>query len=324
MERLRVAIIEDEPEARLRFERILGAEPWLMLCGSAADAAGGRALIERDAADLYLVDLGLPDGDGRDLIRLATRCRPDIDMLVVTVFGDDAHVITAIEAGATGYLLKDSEPQQVLDWIRTLRSGGSPLNPVIARRLLQRFRQMADGPAPPPGSEVGGDPGGHGGQGGAARRDGHNGHEGARWPDDRVPGRAAATGDGRAADRAIWTGPLGGTGHGDSRPGPLADDRGGGPVGTARFPGRLAYRDGRREAFEPSGEPNPLSGRETEILRLLAKGLSYAEIGELLGISAHTVTQHIKKIYRKLSVHSRGEAVFEATQMGILKVPMGR
>jgi len=233
MERLRVAIIEDEPEFRLRFERILGAESWIELCGSAADAAGGRALIERDAADLYLVDLGLPDGDGRDLIRMATQHRPDVDMLVVTVFGDDAHVIAAIEAGATGYLLKDTEPRQVLDWIRTLRSGGSPLNPVIARRLLQRFRAAAGGP------------------GGA----------GARGAD------------------------------GEAQPGPYAD----------------------------ADEPNPLSARETEILRLLAKGLSYAEIGDLLGISAHTVTQHIKKIYRKLSVHSRGEAVFEATQMGILK-----
>jgi DNA-binding NarL/FixJ family response regulator len=225
VQRLRVAIIEDEPEFRLRFERILAAEPWLELVGSAADFAQGRALVEAQAADLYLVDLGLPDGDGRDLIRLATRDRADVDVLVVTVFGDDAHVLAAIEAGATGYLLKDSEPRQVVDWIRTLRAGGSPLNPVIARRLLQRFR-------------------------------------------------------------------------------------GGVPAGR-----------------EPPPQPaapavvNPLSARETEILQLLAKGLSYAEIGELLGISAHTVTQHIKKIYRKLSVHSRGEAVFEATQMGILRAP---
>jgi DNA-binding NarL/FixJ family response regulator len=226
LQRLKVAIVEDEPEFRLRFERILSAEPWLDLAGSAADAAGGRALIERDVADLYLIDLGLPDGDGRELIRLATRRRPDVDVLVVTVFGDDAHVLAAIEAGATGYLLKDSEPRQVVDWIRTLRAGGSPLNPVIARRLLQRFRASH--------------------------------HE--------TPARQ-----------------------------PSAPD-----------------------------VVNPLSTREGEILQLLAKGLSYAEIGDLLGISAHTVTQHIKKIYRKLSVHSRGEAVFEATQMGLLRVPPTR
>lgn len=62
----------------------------------------------------------------------------------------------------------------------------------------------------------------------------------------------------------------------------------------------------------------PLSGRETEILTLLAKGISFSEIGDILSISPHTVTAHIKKIYRKLQVHSRGEAVYEATIMGLL------
>ena len=57
----------------------------------------------------------------------------------------------------------------------------------------------------------------------------------------------------------------------------------------------------------------------TEILKLIAKGLSFAEVGGALGISSHTIVAHVKKIYRKLSVHSRGEAVFEATQLGILK-----
>jgi DNA-binding CsgD family transcriptional regulator len=68
-----------------------------------------------------------------------------------------------------------------------------------------------------------------------------------------------------------------------------------------------------------SSDNNPLSARETEILQLLAKGMSFNEIGEILGISPHTVTAHIKKIYRKLAVHSRGEAVYEASQMGLLK-----
>jgi DNA-binding NarL/FixJ family response regulator len=72
-------------------------------------------------------------------------------------------------------------------------------------------------------------------------------------------------------------------------------------------------------ARAPQPESNPLSTRETEILQLLAKGMSFNEIGEILGISPHTVTAHIKKIYRKLAVHSRGEAVYEATQMGLLR-----
>ena len=63
---------------------------------------------------------------------------------------------------------------------------------------------------------------------------------------------------------------------------------------------------------------SPLTERETEILRLTAKGLSFDTIGELIGISPHTVVAHVKKIYRKLAVHSRGEAVYEASQMGLL------
>ncbi len=67
-----------------------------------------------------------------------------------------------------------------------------------------------------------------------------------------------------------------------------------------------------------SGDVMPLSQRESEILSLIAKGISFSEIGSILSISPHTVTAHIKKIYRKLQVHSRGEAVYEATCLGIL------
>jgi DNA-binding CsgD family transcriptional regulator len=67
-----------------------------------------------------------------------------------------------------------------------------------------------------------------------------------------------------------------------------------------------------------SPSPSLLSERETEVLRTVAKGLSFAAIAEVLGISPHTVVTHVKKIYRKLSVHSRGEAVFEASQLGLL------
>ena len=73
-----------------------------------------------------------------------------------------------------------------------------------------------------------------------------------------------------------------------------------------------------RAKKKDSTEIAPLSQREAEILALLAKGISFADIGDILSISPHTVTAHIKKIYRKLQVHSRGEAVYEAACMGIL------
>lgn len=75
-------------------------------------------------------------------------------------------------------------------------------------------------------------------------------------------------------------------------------------------------KDGTRVVPSPN---NPLSPRESEILELLAKGMSFSEISKVLQISCHTVTAHIKKIYRKLQVHSRGEAVYEASQLGILE-----
>lgn len=218
-----VLIVEDEPEFRMRFTQIVESEPTLELVGVAANKREAQELIDRSKFDVMLIDLGLPDGNGTDLIRQVSAKRPDVDIMVVTVFGDEQHVVSAIEAGATGYILKDSTAADVVSCIRLLRAGGSPVSPVVARSVLRAIRNRMGG------------------------------------------------------------------GAGNTRPG------------------------------GPSPDNNPLSARETEILQLLAKGMSFNEIGEILGISPHTVTAHIKKIYRKLAVHSRGEAVYEATQMGLLR-----
>jgi DNA-binding NarL/FixJ family response regulator len=211
-------VIEDEPEFRRRFAQIIQAEPSMRLAGVAANKREALNLIENTRFDVMMIDLGLPDGSGIDLIRLVSERQPDADILVVSVFGDEHHVVSSIEAGATGYVLKDSTPADVISCIRLLRAGGSPVSPAVARSVLRAVRQRS-----------------------------------------------------AAAQAAI------------------------------------------------TPEENPLSSRETEILQLLAKGMSFNEIGEVLGISPHTVTAHIKKIYRKLAVHSRGEAVYEATQMGLLR-----
>ncbi|MFN9188317.1 MAG: response regulator [Betaproteobacteria bacterium] len=216
-----IVIVEDEPEFRRRFAQIIESEPSMQLVGVAANRREAQVIIDAEDFDVLLIDLGLPDGNGIDLIRHVSQKKPDADIMVVTVFGDEQHVVSSIEAGATGYILKDSTPADVISCIRLLRAGGSPVSPVVARSVLRAIRNRI-GPSSP-----------------AAR--------------------------------------------------------------TA------------------TPENNPLSARETEILQLLAKGMSFIEIGEILGISPHTVTAHIKKIYRKLAVHSRGEAVYEATQMGLLR-----
>ena len=216
-----VLIVEDTPEFMRRFSDAVLADPGLALAGVVGTGRAAIAMLDAQPPDVMLVDLGLPDIDGVEVIRHAARHHPQCDVLVVTMFGDDQHVVASIEAGATGYLLKDAGAGPIAASIHELRAGGSPISPSIARRVLARFRI---GAAPAVAAQP-------------------------------VPKDAA---------------------------------------------------------------PSPLTERETEILRLAAKGLSFETIGELTDISPHTVVAHVKKIYRKLAVHSRGETVYEASQMGLL------
>ncbi|PLC05652.1 DNA-binding response regulator [Variovorax sp. RO1] len=147
MPALTVLIVEDDAKFRAAFASTILAAPDLELVGAAPDLQRGRALLEAHRPDVLLVDLGLPDGSGIDLIRHAARTVPECDSVVVTVFGDERHVMASIEAGTTGYLLKDVSAFDLADQIRTLRSGGSPINPVIARPLLARLVPEAPSPA---------------------------------------------------------------------------------------------------------------------------------------------------------------------------------
>src|SRR5262249_42107303 len=104
---------------------------------SGAEALAGLAA---RAPDVLLVDLGLPDISGLDLIRFAAERYPQCDILVISIFGDEANVLAALEAGARGYLLKGSLQHDIAFDIREIRNGGSPLSPVIARQMLKRLR----------------------------------------------------------------------------------------------------------------------------------------------------------------------------------------
>jgi DNA-binding NarL/FixJ family response regulator len=218
--RTSVLIVEDEPEFMRRFSNAVLADPGLNLVATVSTGRAAKAMLDAERPDVMLADLGLPDINGVEVIRYAAEHHPQCDVLVVTMFGDDQHVLESIEAGATGYLLKDAVAERIAASIHELRAGGSPISPGIARRVLARFR-VGSTPAPSPEAS---------------------------------------------------------------------------PAATA----------------------SPLTERETELLRLTAKGLSFETIGQLMGISPHTVVAHVKKIYRKLAVHSRGEAVYEAGQLGLL------
>jgi DNA-binding NarL/FixJ family response regulator len=138
MGRTRVMIVEDDPVFRAAVVLALSATQDLELVGEAGNLATGMQLLAQKP-DVLLVDLGLPDGSGLDLIREAGRRLPKVEVMVVTVFGDETSIMESLAAGATGYLLKDLSAADIVRHVRELVSGGSPITPVIARQVLNRL-----------------------------------------------------------------------------------------------------------------------------------------------------------------------------------------
>jgi DNA-binding NarL/FixJ family response regulator len=223
---IHVAIVEDDPGFSEALSRAVQAAQDMQLVGLAMSRADGLALLQGPLADVLLVDLGLPDGSGIDVIRAAAQQWPSCSIMVSTNFGDETHVMRSIEAGAAGYLLKDSSPARMAEEIRSLASGGSPISPIIARQILARFQQ---GPAT------------------AATRS------------EPEPAAAATT-----------------------------------------------------------SEAPLLSAREKEVLDYITKGFTTQEIAKLLDLSHFTVRSFVRRIYSKLKVTSKAEAIYEARNLGLL------
>jgi DNA-binding NarL/FixJ family response regulator len=138
-----VFLVEDDAAMREAFERMVHAHPQLTLLGAATTIAEAQAALAGMHPQVAIIDLGLPDGDGDVLIESLRTSSPDIAVLVSTVFGDEAHVVRAIEAGARGYLLKDTTLDEFARSILLVVSGDAPLSPQIARHLLKRFAPPA-------------------------------------------------------------------------------------------------------------------------------------------------------------------------------------
>ncbi|SFC05524.1 two component transcriptional regulator, LuxR family [Marinospirillum celere] len=136
-----VALIEDDPAVRQRFKNSIEKHPELSWAGEAAGVKESRILLEDNYPRVLLVDLGLPDGSGLEVIQETTQLSPTTEIMVVSMFGDEGHVIQAIEAGASGYILKDTDDQSLAEHIIQLVDGGSPMSPMIARHLLKKMQQ---------------------------------------------------------------------------------------------------------------------------------------------------------------------------------------
>jgi DNA-binding NarL/FixJ family response regulator len=211
---VRVAIVEDSQIVRETLAEQIAAMDGLCLAGTADSISAAAALITQ-GADVFLLDLGLPDGTGTALIP-HIKAAGDAKIIVLTSFGDRDTVVRTIEAGADGYLLKDSSASDIESAIAAALEGGAPISAAAAVHLLDRLRKQ----------------------------------------------KSEADADHRPA----------------------------------------------------------LSAREAELLQLFAKGYSYKETARILSISPLTVGNHVRSIYRKLDVHTRGEAVYEAIRMGTLKI----
>lgn len=137
---IRVMLVDDDECIQHALSLAIETHPELKLVGQAYTLKEAMASAEELQPDVVLVDLGLPDGSGLELIAHIHQHLPNCESMVLTVFGDESHVISSIEAGATGYLTKDTRTANILDRLKQLQAGGSPISPVIARRLLNRFR----------------------------------------------------------------------------------------------------------------------------------------------------------------------------------------
>ncbi len=139
----RVVVIEDDVNTRRHLTSAVREMEGLYLLGEAGTCAEAMPLL-RQEPDIALIDLGLPDGSGLDLIRKRFFQRTRTQFLVITVFADEGHVIPALEVGACGYLMKDSAMPDIRELILQVLAGGSPISPLIARKLLSRFRVQND------------------------------------------------------------------------------------------------------------------------------------------------------------------------------------
>ncbi len=195
---IRVAIVEDDTPFRETLEKYLNRAQGFSCAGAYGDAREALRRIPQDAPDVVLVDLRLPGMGGVDCIAELRRQSPGVRAIVLTAFDEDDLVFRSLEAGAYGYLVKRTPPARILDAIREVHAGGSPMSAHIARKVVASFH------------------------------------------------RASGTG---------------------------------------------------------------LSHQEREVLAGLSRGQTYAAIAQEMGIAIHTVRNYIRRIYEKLQVHSRTEAV---------------
>ncbi len=145
-EAIRILIADDHPIVRQGLATVLNQEEDLEVVGLAENGLEAVARARELRPDIILMDLQMPEMDGVEAIHQIKEEAPDIGIIILTTYDADDYIFRGIEAGARGYLLKDSPPEEVLRAIRTVDKGESLVQPRVASRLLDRFIQLAGAP----------------------------------------------------------------------------------------------------------------------------------------------------------------------------------
>ena len=213
--RIRVLVADDQSMVRAGFRLLLSGEDGIEVV---AEAENGLEAVDKAARfqpSVVLMDIRMPELDGLEATRRILAADPGVRILILTTFDLDEYIYEALQAGASGFVLKDDPPEQLIAAIRTVATGDALLSPAVTRRVIQQFT--------------------------------------------RIPHRA-----------------------------------------------------------QPAGL-DQLTGRELDVLRLVAQGLSNAEIGEQLYIGETTVKTHVTHVLQKLQLRDRVQAVVLAYQTGLLE-----
>jgi DNA-binding NarL/FixJ family response regulator len=148
---IRVLVVDDQALVRAGFRMILEAEPDLVVAGEARDGQDALVQVEACHPDVVLMDVRMPGLDGIEATRriLTRKTQPGPKVIMLTTFNMDEYVHDALLAGASGFLLKDAPPEQLVEGIRAVVSGESLLSPAITRRLIEVYLDRPPGGAPP-------------------------------------------------------------------------------------------------------------------------------------------------------------------------------
>jgi DNA-binding NarL/FixJ family response regulator len=143
---IRVLLVDDQSLLRMGFRLILEAEPDIEVVGEAGDGAAGVGMTSALHPDVVLMDVRMPGTDGIAATRSITAADPAIKVLILTTFDLDEYVFAGLKAGASGFLLKDAPPTELLTAIRTVAGGDAVLAPTATRRLIDQFVPLLPDP----------------------------------------------------------------------------------------------------------------------------------------------------------------------------------